>query len=319
MGSLGTSAVKYADAGPPVTLALDDKRPTAPGFSHGTDTIHVEFGKGDEMAFLREQLVRELKARGVAAQQGSGGTGGLQGRVRTFQIRNRQASGFSPVVTYLAFAGDFTDGQRTERIVAYSKQLKLPIWSMREVDNPCYRNPLRNLAGEIVAKLERAFGSRRASDDQVAQLVGVAGGADATAALAAINDLATSNNPAAIPALTQLSGHDAETFRAAALSGLGTLGAADRMPLLQKIWQTGESSSDRYMALKAIGDLGTPQAIAFMKKVATENPEEDIQEITALYLADRPQSPATTSTPAPVPTPAPATGSPGAANAAPAS
>ena len=63
----------------------------------------------------------------------------------------------------------------------------------------------------------------------------------------------------------QLTQHADEYVRLAAISGLGTLGAKDQFTLLRGIYDRREAIwQDRAMALKSIGDLGTPESRALM-------------------------------------------------------
>jgi hypothetical protein len=98
------------------------------------------------------------------------------------------------------------------------------------------------------------------------------------------------------------------------------------MALLTHISQTGETASDRYAALKAIGDLGTPESLALLEKArdaAQGDDAEDLSEIAKLYLDARPpaaphaaaadtQQQGTSASDPATPTADPASGQPGA-------
>jgi hypothetical protein len=200
-----------------------------------------------------------------------------------------------PVVTFTVFSGDFSDGTRTVRIASYVKRQKVPIWSTSELAEPVYNAPVEFLVRDVAAKISREFLPLQLTDEEVQSLITQANGADTDAAMAAIVELGFSNNLLAVPTLAKLTGHRGETLRAAALSGLGTLGAQDQLPLLAKMFETGGSTSDRYAALKAIGDLGSPEALSFLGSVLAKTSDKDrenVEEILDLYLRDRPAAPA---------------------------
>ena len=62
---------------------------------------------------------------------------------------------------------------------------------------------------------------------------------------------------------------DDEYVRIAAISSLGTLGANDQLELLKSIATGSNLWQDRAMALKAIGDLGSPEAQAYLNEQRT--------------------------------------------------
>ena len=59
-------------------------------------------------------------------------------------------------------------------------------------------------------------------------------------------------------------------MRLAAISSLGILKAESTYPTLKNIYETARLWQDRGMALKAMGDLGTPESLAFL---ASERPK----------------------------------------------
>jgi hypothetical protein len=66
---------------------------------------------------------------------------------------------------------------------------------------------------------------------------------------------------------------------------LGVLGAVDQFEFLQQKYRTTESL-EKHMALKAIGDLGTPEAMDFLRSVKESDDYGDdvIENIVDLYL-----------------------------------
>jgi hypothetical protein len=286
------SSVRYPAGAPAMKATLADERPSTPEFSHGDQTIYVEFANEstDELAFLGEALRAELSARGIRAEVGKKqAPGALTLRIRQFEIRNH-ASAFGPLVAFASFAADVSDGQKTVRVVGYAKNLKRPVWVMSEVDRPCYTNSLRALVGEVASKINRDFVGASSSDAEVSRLAQAATDPDNAQTVQATYELGYTNNPRAITTLTQLTKSNLEPQRAAALSGLGLLGAVEQLEMLKDVYINGKTTSDRYTALKAIGDLGTPEALAYLEGARQSSDDKaatDIEEIVALYLSGR--------------------------------
>jgi HEAT repeat protein len=94
------------------------------------------------------------------------------------------------------------------------------------------------------------------------------------------------NNPDAMKYLAPFADNDDRFVRACALSAMGTLGAQDQLEYLKKKYAQYEEI-DKYMALKSIGDIGTPQAIDFVEKAKNErlyNKELGFKYCVDLYL-----------------------------------
>jgi hypothetical protein len=86
--------------------------------------------------------------------------------------------------------------------------------------------------------------------------------------LSDVYELGFGNNARAIRQLVSLStSTDGDVVRAA-MSSLGVLRANQHLDLLVKEAESTENDwEDRAVALKAIGDLGTPQSRAYLEKV----------------------------------------------------
>ncbi len=54
-----------------------------------------------------------------------------------------------------------------------------------------------------------------------------------------------------------------EVFKSCALTAIGILGPQDQFNFLKTRYEKG-GANDKYLALKSIGDIGTPEAIAFI-------------------------------------------------------
>lgn len=300
------SGLRYAGSPPAQTLQVIDQRPRGKDFSEGRINVDFKFdgfeGEHRELDYLHRAVESELALRGIpvtraggAAFSGGPDSAGAQPItmvVRDFGVRNRQVTGWSPVVTFTRFSADFTRGSQTVRIAAYSKQVKTAIWGAGDIEGPCFNRPLHVIAGEVAAKLNQAFVNASADVGQVAALAAQALSATGEAQLQAINGLGWSNQPAALAPLVQLTQAESEEARGAALGALGSLGLPQSLATLQHFYQEGRTATDRYLALKAIGDLGAsvPEALAFIRSVdaAPGDDEDNIREITKLYLEGRP-------------------------------
>jgi HEAT repeat protein len=75
------------------------------------------------------------------------------------------------------------------------------------------------------------------------------------------------NNPAAIPHLIGFTEDVREYVRQAAISSLGILQATDQLDHLIAISKGNGNWADRAMALKALGDLGTPESLAYLGEI----------------------------------------------------
>lgn len=200
-----------------------------------------------------------------------------------------RTSGFSPYHTFTTFSADLSTGGSARRITAYFKNSKVPVWAFSEVERPCYQIPVEVVVKEIAAKINAHVFGRVTPSETVSKLVAAIpkGPADAASeAYLKVLELGYTNNRAAVAPLVQLTNHEETLMRAAAISALGMLGAADQLPLLQKIYSDSESESlDKAMALKAIGDLDTPDARDFVSRVkrSTDYNNELIREVADLY------------------------------------
>jgi len=187
--------------------------------------------------------------------------------IRVLQIENRRDSAYSPFKTFTSFSADVTTGSGTQRIATFIMRRKVPVWSFNEVIDPTYNDPLHLLAKELAAKLGQLLFDARLSDEQVDQLIARTTGP-------AVNpldvyDLGFSNNAHAVPQLVTLcsAGNEGDVVRAA-MSSLGVLRAREHLDLLVKEAESTKNDwEDRAVALKAIGDLGTPQSRAYLEAV----------------------------------------------------
>ncbi len=97
-------------------------------------------------------------------------------------------------------------------------------------------------------------------------------------------ELGYTNNPKAIEPLLNLASHEDTMVCACAVSGLGMLQASEQLPFLIEFYREHENTQ-KFMALKAIGDMDTEASHAFMDSVrnSEDYEEEMIKEVVDLY------------------------------------
>jgi hypothetical protein len=243
----------------------------------------------DPIEFLARNVEKELKARGVNvsfAEQGDGVTV----KLHKFRIRNHRASGFSPYFTFTTISADVVAGGKTTRVTAYFKNGKVPVWSFDEVVEPCYNIPADLAIKEFASKINRLTKNFSISDADVEAILNGFKNNNTELSYLDVYKLGFSNNQRAIPYLVELTKHEKDVVRIAALSSLGTIGAVDQFDYLKEVYQTSPWQ-EKNMALKSIGDFGTPEALEFVKEVMRKLQRESNDpndrytiEVADLYL-----------------------------------
>ena len=245
------------------------------------------------VSWVAKHVVRELKARGLSVSHHKHEPNSMVVSIKRLHIKNHRVSGFSPFVTFTLVRADIMTAGGPQRITAYMKRGKVPIWSFDEIIDPTYNDPLATIIKELAAKINQRVFGQVVSDEQINILI------DAINQQADTNDdayhdvfqLGFSNNPIAIPELVRLTKHKAEYVRLAAISSLGILRAKDQFNLLTSIYESKEGLwQDRGMASKAIGDIGNAKSRSFLQKeMARMEPLTDKEsnwnkDIILLYL-----------------------------------
>lgn len=291
-----TSYQKTTQAAP-VVLTFKDDRSDADKATVVRGVIPMQVVYNDKpfepTPWVAQHVVKEMSARGlpVSLGEGQGGTVVLIKRVR---IENHRANGFAPFVTFTSVRADVVTDRGAQTITSYVKRGKVPVMSFDEVIDPTYNAPLGIVTKEIAAKLNQQLFRQSISDDEVGALIrkiNQEAAAKSNDAYLQVYQLGFGNNQRAVPELVKLSAHTDEYIRLAAVSSLGILKANDQFPFLAGryenttlIWQ------DRAMALKAIGDLGTPASRDYLKQqqsLLEGRKDKDAawsREIIALYL-----------------------------------
>ncbi len=243
----------------------------------------------DPINWLARALQSEFASRGVpveVAAKDFKGQADLLLSVQQYQIANYRASGFTPWVAYHTFRGELKSGDGTHSVRAFFLYGKVPVWSMSEIHEPCLSMPMGILVRDVASKINRFALHHSVSkgrlDEINAQLTQKMEAAAPDAYLAVL-ELGAGNNPEAMPMLMQTAQSQDTLIRACALSSMGTLGAQDKLEFLEQKY-TEYSDIDKFMVLKAIGDVGTPEAIEFLKKAKADPQNEN--EYAVKYCVD---------------------------------
>ncbi|MBV8497449.1 MAG: HEAT repeat domain-containing protein, partial [Gammaproteobacteria bacterium] len=218
-----------------VTLFFTDSRPAENKGALLTGRIPMQLTTPDDkpfdaFAWLAAQTVREMAARGLPVQLGSGAPGADAVLVKHIHIENRRVSGFSPFETFTSVSADVVTPAGTQRIVTFIKRGKVPVWSFNEVIEPTYGDPMGLTAKELAAKLARILFDARLSDSQVDLVVAKTNGAKVD--YRDVYELGFSNNPHAIPQLVALTSNADDEVHQAAYSSLGILRDSQHYDLL---------------------------------------------------------------------------------------
>lgn len=251
----------------PAAWVIEDQRKGAErDFSTGVLTagLRTDDGPIQPVPFLAEHLQAELKSRGLAVQARAAEAGAPPNLfLQTFRMQNHRSNGFAPFVTFTYLSADIDTPSGKKRVAAFVKRGKVPVWSFEEVIEPTLNQPLSLAVRELATKIAAQAYGWRASDAQLSALL---------AKLAApaklegdahldVYALGFTNHPGAKDRLVQLAQHSDEYVRLAAISSLGTLGAKDQFGWLKSLYEGRDAIwQDRAMALKSIGDLGTPES-----------------------------------------------------------
>lgn len=234
----------------------------------------------EPIAYISEHTTKELQARGIDTQATDNANVNIS--INKLYIRNHRSNGFSPFVTFSLLSADVTTPTGKERVGIFIKRGKVPVWSFDEVIEPTFNEPLSLLVKELAAKVNMLTVKQAISNDQVAKLVAEVNAQPAPAnAYLKVYQLGFGNNKSAINALVELSKNADEYIRLAAISSLGTLKASSELDHLKGIYASSGLWQDRGMALKAICDIGTPEALAFAKQAKADlnKPGKDKDDI----------------------------------------
>jgi len=249
-----------------ITLKLEDKLDAAHKVSHGRVTINLKHdgGKLDTAPFVFASLKKELESRRLPVNYSDDAQAVIS--LEQFELLNHRVNGFSPMVTISTMKAVLKTDSGSKTIASMVKRGKVPVWTMSEINEPCFNEPIELMIKEFAAKINQALFNYSLDDEQVNDLVEkIKLEADNNKmSYFDVYELGFSNNPKAIEPLLAFTQHSSEYVRLAAISSLGILGAEQHFEDLKVIYLNGNLWQDRGMALKAIGDLGSEQAMVFL-------------------------------------------------------
>ncbi|WP_341675611.1 HEAT repeat domain-containing protein [Niveibacterium sp. SC-1] len=291
------SPVAYAkkDAAP-TTLAFKDDRLSGEKAMPLSGTIPMQMMYQDKpfdpVPWVATHTAKELAARGLPVSLNSDTADGTKVSIQRLHIENYRANGFSPFITFTSLRADVITPKGPQRVTAYVKRGKVPVWSFDEIIEPTFNAPLSLLTKELAAKLnQQVFGQVVADQEVEALITRIEANPTRDDAYLDVYQLGFSNNRKAVPELAKLTVHPSEYVRLAAISSLGILKAEDQFDLLASLYESRAGLwQDRAMALKAIGDLGTEQSRAYLEhewakyEKATDKEGLWNKEILSLYL-----------------------------------
>jgi hypothetical protein len=264
----------------PIQVIVKDARTAAERpLSRGRFSVAL-VGAGEDLAFLRDALVAEMKARGInVVTEAAGGANVMAFEVNRFYFRNHRTSGFSPWVTFTNFRAQVAYQGRTETVTSYFHAGKVPMWSMDEVVEPTYNYPWRVVVREIVTKLNRLYFKIRPPESMVREHARLLEG---DPPLDAILDAAFLGSPEMLPRLEALATTSTSgNVVVYALDAIGIIGDAKSFPFLRNFYATARERGQLF-SLKAIGDLGTPEALSFVRG-QTPGDDANLKELIDLY------------------------------------
>jgi hypothetical protein len=227
----------------------------------------------DPIGYFTYQLGKELANRGIPVKcvVGETATEGLILQIHRYQIVNIRATGFSPWEACHIFYGTILAGGQEKPIKAYFYNGKVPVWSMNEIEEPCFTIPVSIMIKEVASKINRAVFNLRVPDEKIDRLtaqLNAETGKDKKDPYARpfweVLELGYSNNPKALEPLKKYAEDSDEFFKSCALSAIGTLGADGQLEFLLRHYRTGVYN-DKYLAAKSIGDIGTPKALQILR------------------------------------------------------
>lgn len=245
------------------------------------------------IGYFTQNLEKELENRKIPVKcvVGNSSDGGLTLEIIRYQIINRRATGFSSWEAMHIFYGNIIqDGKKTP-IKTFFYGGKVPVWSMAELEEPCFNIPISIIIKDVASKINRVVFNYSTPDEKIDSLaaeINLEMGKTVEGAFWKVLELGYTNNQKALEPLKRYSQQGEEFFRSCALSSIGTLGGEGQLEFLkQRYYGAMSSFNDRYMAVKAIGDIGSNEALQFIRELKGDNSymkESGIKYCVDLYV-----------------------------------
>lgn len=215
--------------------------------------------KIDGANYIKNALIKEIKARKIPLVFTDDSNKKLH--FEHFEIITHRTSGYSPLVTISTLGMSVKDSNEKKKFISVVKRGKVPIWSMGEVSEPCYNEPMTLLVKEIVAKLNQVYFGYKLSDDEVENIKNkITNEKHTKSTYLDVYELGFSNNNKALDFIKNLAVSNDEYIRLAAISSIGILGNSKDFSFLVALNKNSKLWQDRAMALKSIGDLDTKES-----------------------------------------------------------
>jgi hypothetical protein len=255
--------------------------------------VNIQFDNiKDPISYFAKHLENEFNSRKIPIKcvVGQAATGGLTLIINRYQIANLRATSFAPWESFHMFSGTIIKNGQEKTIKSYFYNGKVPVWSMNEIEEPCFSIPMSIIIKDVASKINQAVLNLRTPDVKVDRII-----AEIDSEISKniysnfwrVLELGYTNNPKAVEPLTKYAQIGDEFFKSCALSSIGTLGAVDRLEFLKQQYSNSRTYNDRYMAAKAIGDIGTPKAFQIlqtMKKDIAYEQEGGLKYCVDLYV-----------------------------------
>jgi len=260
----------------PVQIVVEDGRKEGARFADakiGIGKLNLKLTESgtDPVTFLAESIASELTKHGIAAStKPSAGAAVIKLRVEQFYVDVRFASSFGPTTTLTRLRTVVTyngESQLVSGAVVRSMVLKSTARKNKKGSwTYVFSDPVHMVIREAAAKLNRHYWSLSVPDSKTDQMIAAVPETLAPGTVTKLVDLSSTNNQRATKYFVGRVTHPDQTHRRAALWALGLLGSNAEVPLLEKTAMESDDGS-LMMSLKSLGDIGTPEARAAMKKL----------------------------------------------------
>jgi len=256
--------------------------------------VKLEIGNVEEpVLWLSDSLEREFLSHGLNVEFSTDkkleDVADATLVIHKYKILNSRTSGFHPYVAYHLFSGEILSESIETSVISYFVYGKTPVWSMDEVQEPCFDMPSSILIKGIASKINRLAFNYRMSDVQLEDLNKKTQEKVVSLlpdAYLSVLDIGVSNNPKANKYLMQYAENEDLLIRACALSAIGMVGEESAFGFLKEKYSQ-YTDIDRFMALKSIGDLGTPEAMHILNEARHDQQYKDeygFKFLVDLYL-----------------------------------
>jgi len=246
----------------------------------------------DPVAWFSQALEKEFAARDIQVRvvdKNTTATADMVLTIKRYQITSRLVAWLTPWESYHSFLGELVSEGKTYGIRSYFFNGKVYGGTLKEIEDAIYNTPMSILVKDVASKINRYALQYSASDGKISEIQLRAQKkikSQDDDAYRLMLELGNSNNMNALKSLVAFSAAEDRFARACALSGIGTLGAQDQLGFLKKKYAE-LNGIDKFMALKAIGDIDTSEAIDYIRRMRDDpvyNSEDGLKYAVDLYL-----------------------------------